>query len=247
LTKNQTTAILKRLEEGTAGIYKQYENHLAASEAKYRKKVKDLDAEYQAAANASSARARIDLANTLEKMADSGYIRSGETVQATIAANGAKNSALTSLGVENARAKEALAVEKMQEEADLSARAQKEATSLETRLLEEAGEQERWEREFLAKEKQREFDNALEKEKLLIQAGRTENEKEGITPSKSAYDYVDEIVKRYTKYDSEKKYKVVDRSGILQTLSALIKDTSLSYQYRYEMYLYAKSLGYVNK
>ena len=68
---------------------------------------------------------------------------------------------------------------------------------------------------------------------------------EGITPKKNAYDYVNDIVKKNTQYYAKKGYSVVDRKGILESLTTVIRDEALSYQYRYEMYLYAKSLGYI--
>ena len=70
-------------------------------------------------------------------------------------------------------------------------------------------------------------------------------EEEGVVPEKTPYEYVDEIVKKNSRYNKKKKYTVVDRKAILQSLSAIVKDTRLSYKYRYELYLYAKSMGYI--
>ncbi len=261
--KDQTAALLKRLEDGTAQIWEQYKKRVDASAAGYRQKAKELEQDYAEAANQASARAKIDLNNTLEKMADHGYIRSGETVQARISGNAAKNSALGKLAAQKEKDKNALNLQQMQTETELSAAAQKEAAALRNQVLDQIRDQENRDREYQMEVEQNATANRLAQEKLELEKSRVAAEiakeeaaaKEkaeekatngGITPQKNVYDYLNDIVKKNTKTVAKKGYKVVDRKGIFQAVTSILKDKSLSYQYRYELYLYAKSMGYVS-
>ena len=64
--------ILRRLQEGTSEIYARYESLIRSNDAAYKAKMEEVDRDYAAAANMASAQAKIDLKNTLEKMALSG-------------------------------------------------------------------------------------------------------------------------------------------------------------------------------
>ncbi len=255
--KDQTAALLKRLEDGTAQIWEQYKKRLDASAAGYRQKAKELEQEYADAANQASARAKIDLNNTLEKMADNGYVRSGETVQARISGNAAKNNVLGKLAVQKAKDRNALDLQQMEGETALSVAAQKEAAALQNQVLDQIRDQENRDREYQMEKAQNDAENRIAREKLELEKSRVtaelareqaeaQEKESGITPKKSAYDYLDEIVKKNTTIDSKKGNKVVDRKGIFQAVTSILKDEGISYQYRYELYLYAKSLGYVS-
>ena len=98
-----TATLLKRLEEGTEAIWKRYEAAVNQRSAEARQSKRMLEEEYARAASEASARARIDYSNTLERMADSGMTQTGETVQATLAANADRNRALSSLAVQKAQ------------------------------------------------------------------------------------------------------------------------------------------------
>ena len=87
--------------------------------------------------------------------------------------------------------------------------------------------------------------NRAEFEWKTSQTKTEEKKAEGIVPEKDPYEYVQEIIKQNSKYNKKKGYTVVDRRAILLAISSVVKDTRLSYQYRYEMYLYGKSLGYI--
>jgi hypothetical protein len=102
--KNQSLSILQQMEEGTREIYSQYEKLLQNAKAEFDHRETRILSEHAAAANAASARAKIDLKNTLEKMADSGFVRSGETVQTAIAHNAARNQALSVLDAQKVSA-----------------------------------------------------------------------------------------------------------------------------------------------
>ena len=90
-------AYLKRLEDGTAQIRLRYQNLAAASDDEYRARISRMDADYKNAVNTAAAQSQIHLKNNLEKMADAGYVRSGETVQATIAAGSDRAKMLSSV------------------------------------------------------------------------------------------------------------------------------------------------------
>ncbi len=243
--------ILRRLEEGTGEIYSRYESLIKSSDAAYDAKIRAVDADYTAAANRASANAKIDLKNSLEKMADAGYIGAGETVQATIAANSDKARALSDLALQKAKDKNAYETEKENARATLSLQGEKEAMDYEASMAKALQEQENLEREWEAEEKQREFENALKAETLALQKaefarkGEETKKEEGIEPEKSPYEYVDDIVEKNTSYNKKKGYKVIDRKAILLAISSIVKNKELSYRYRYEMYLYGKSLGYI--
>ena len=231
--KNQSLSILQQMEEGTREIYSRYEKLLQNAAAGYEKQKKEIQSDYAAAANEASARSKIDLKNTLEQMADGGYVKSGETVHATIAGNAARNKALSALEIQKAKDLSQLETEKSQTEASLSATAEKEVGEYREKMLDR-----QWEEE----QAQRKQELELAKQKAQ---STTQEKEDGITPKKSAYDYVADIVEDNTKYYPKKGYNVIDRKGILKALTLVIRDENLSYRYRYEMYLYAKSLGYI--
>lgn len=299
--KELTQSVLKRLEEGTAEIYARYQALSAAADRAYETKSADLDQDYRKAANAASAQAKIGLNNTLEKMADSGYVKAGETVQATIAANSDRQNALGYLAAERLKGKSSLAVSKANEEAErsisqsremsqLKAEAEQQILDLEkeereriakeeeaelarqekARQEEIARQEKEWERQEKARqeelarqekelerqaaEKQQEFENRLALEKLYLEKAKLasssqtskETKEDGFEPSKSAYTYLQEIVKNYTKtrtYDG-KKQTYVDKNAVISAIGSIVKDENISRSYRYELYLYAKSLGY---
>lgn len=256
--KNLTTSILKRLEDGTAEIWSRYKNMIAASGAEYDRKRKELDSDYTAAANRAAAEARIGLNNTLEKMADSGYVRSGETVHATLSANAAKANALATLAAQRAKDRSALDIAETGAQAELNAGAQKEISQFQNEMLEALRDQENRDRAYEAEAQQRAYENRLAQEKLELEksvqsakmAQETESktassQKEGVVPKKSAYAYLGEIVKRYTKKVNGRNYSTVNKTGVYKAVLEIIRDPNVSYQYRYELYLYAKSLGYI--
>jgi len=251
-TKDQAALILKRMEEGTAEIFSRYEDLIRANKALYDQKIRRLDQEYAALANEASARAKIDWRNTLEKMADSGYVNSGETVQAQIASNAARSSALAALSAQKAKDKAIYETEKNSAALKLSAAAQEEASDYENEMQEAYREQTNFDREWKAEEAQRNFENQLALKKLEAEkesAAQKKSEKEnlaGMEPEMNAYDYLEKIVEQNTKYEPEKGYRTVSRTGILQALNQLIRDNNLSEKYRYELYLYGKSLGYLS-
>ena len=246
--KDYTAKILQRMEEGTEEIYSRYEQLIRASEKSYDAKIGELENRYRNETRLASARAEVDLKNTLEQMADSGYTRSGETLQARAYANASRSAALAALATERAEGITLLESEKEKTSKELLAQAGKEANAQQTELERIQLEQTNWEREYEAKRKQ-EAENRLAEEKLKLESQNQEKEEEkkseAIVPEKSVYDYLDDIVKKHTTYNNKKGYKTVDRKGILQSLSTIIKDTKISYRYRYELYLYGKSLGYI--
>ena len=247
--KDYTAKILQRMEEGTEEIYSRYEQLIRASEKSYDAKIGELENRYRNETRLASARAEVDLKNTLEQMADSGYTRSGETLQARAYANASRSAALAALATERAEGITLLESEKEKTSKELLAQAGKEANAQQTELERIQLEQTNWEREYEAKRMQEAEENRLAEEKLKLESQNQEKEEEkkseAIVPEKSVYDYLDDIVKKHTTYNNKKGYKTVDRKGILQSLSTIIKDTKISYRYRYELYLYGKSLGYI--
>ncbi len=254
-TRDQASEILKRLEEGTDQIYSRYENLIRASDARYDQQIRVLDRDYADAANQASARAKIDLKNTLEKMADGGYVRSGETVQAHLSSNAARSSALATLAAQKNKDRASFETQKSSAALELSAKGQEEAERWRDNMMESYRDQINRDREFEAAEKQRVLENQLKQQELSLKqqaassgsssGSSSDSDYTGIVPKKSAYDYLKEIVDRYTTYSPQKDYKVVDRKAILQALNHMIRDTNLSRQYRYELYLYGKTMGYI--
>ncbi len=247
-------AYLKRLEDGAAEIRSRYKNLAAASDAEYRARISRMDADYKDAVSAASAQAQIHLKNNLEKMADAGYVRSGETVQATIAAGADRAKMLSSLRGDYTQEKQAVENEMSRARDGILLEGEKEAAEYENLAAETLLAQQNADREFEAAQKQRAFENELKKQSLAqskaefeykVSQEKKEKSEEGIVPEKTPYEYVEEIVKQNSRYNKKKKYTVVDRKAILLAISAVVKDTRLSYKYRYEMYLYGKSMGYL--
>ncbi len=238
--------LLKRLEDGTAAIRARYESLAKASDAEYRAKLSDLEADYVRDVNAASAQAQINLKNNLEKMADAGYMRSGETVQATIAAGSDRAKMLSALATQKAKDKKAYESEMASARAGIVLEGEKHASDYENQISQMILDQENADREYAAAERQRAFDNQIKQQTLERSGKEAETNKEtGIVPKKSPYEYVQEIVSQNSKYNKKKGYTVIDRKAILLAISSVVKDKTLSYQYRYEMYLYGKSLGYI--
>ncbi|MBE6711922.1 MAG: hypothetical protein E7580_00215 [Ruminococcaceae bacterium] len=239
-------ALLKRLEDGTAAIRARYESLANASDAQYRTKIAELETDYRGAVNAASAQAQINLKNNLEKMADAGYVRSGETVQATIASGADRAKMLSALSIQKAKDKRGYESEMASARASLALTGEKEAADYENKVSEMILAQQNADREYEAEQRQRAFDNRIKQQSLTSSVRESEKKsEEGIVPEKSPYEYVQEIVKQNSTYHKKKGYTVVDRRAILLAISAVVKDTRLSYRYRYEMYLYGKSLGYI--
>lgn len=247
-------AYLKRLEDGAADIRARYKSLADASDAEYRAKISRLDADYANAVNSASAQAQINLKNNLEKMADAGYARSGETVQATIAAGSDRAKMLSSLNSDYTQNKKAYESEMSRAREGLLLEGEKEAADQENRAVETLLAQQNADREYEAAQKQQAIENEMKKQSLAqskaefeykVSQDQKEKKDEGIIPEKSPYEYVDEIVKQNSKYNKKKGYTVVDRKAILLAISSVVKDTRLSYNYRYEMYLYGKSMGYI--
>ena len=248
-------AYLKRLEDGTAQIRSRYQNLAAASDDEYRARISRMDADYKNAVNTATAQSQIHLKNNLEKMADAGYVRSGETVQATIAAGSDRAKMLSLLTSDYTQNKKAVESEMNRSRESILLEGEKQAAEQENRAVETLLAQQNADREFEAAQKQRAIENELKKQSLaqskaefeykVTKEQKEKPEEEGVVPEKTPYEYVDEIVKKNSRYNKKKKYTVVDRKAILQSLSAIVKDTRLSYKYRYELYLYAKSMGYI--
>ena len=239
--------LLKRLQDGTASIRARYESLANASDAQYRAKIDDLEEEYNRAANAASAQAKINLKNNLEKMADAGYSRSGETLQATIAAGADRANMLSRLSAQKAKDKRGYESEMASARAGILTEGETAAQQLENEISQMILAQQNADREYEAEERQRAIDNKIKQQSLAqnAQKSASEDDEEGIVPGKNPYEYVQEIIKQNSKYNKKKGYTVIDRRAILLAISAVVKDTRLSYQYRYEMYLYGKSLGYI--
>ena len=247
-------AYLKRLEDGAEEIRARYKSLADASDAEYRAKISRLDADYTNAVNSASAQAQINLKNNLEKMADAGDSRSGETVQATIAAGSDRAKMMSALSSDYAQNKKAYESEMSRAREGLLLEGEKEAADQENRAVETLLAQQNADREYEAEKKQQAFENELKKQSLAqskaefeykVSQNQKEKKEAGIVPEKSPYEYVDEIVQQNSKYNKKKGYTVVDRRAILLAISSVVKDTRLSYSYRYEMYLYGKSMGYI--
>ena len=239
--------LLKRLEDGTASIRSRYESLANASDARYRAKLSDLEEDYSRAVNAASAQAQINLKNNLERMADAGYLRSGETLQATIAAGSDRAKMLAALSTQKAKDKRGYESEMASAREGILLEGEKEATAHENQLSEMILAQQNADREFEAQERQRAIDNEFKRQSLQqsAQNSTAKTEEKGIVPQMNPYEYVQEIIRQNSKRNNQKGYTVIDRREILLAISDVVKDTRISYKYRYEMYLYGKSLGYI--
>lgn len=236
--------LLKRLEDGSAEIRSRYQALADASDAQYRARLAGLQSDYTQAVNTASAQAQINLKNNLEKMADAGYLRSGETVQATIAAGSDRAKMLSALSTQRAKDQRETESEMASARAGIVLEGEKEAASHEDRVSQMLLDQYNADREYEADQRQRAIDNQIKQQSAKTSA-QSKSEDEGIVPEKSPYEYLQDIVAQNSKYNKKKGYTVIDRRAILLAISAVVKDTRLSYRYRYEMYLYGKSMGYV--
>lgn len=223
MEKNQITAkLLKRLEEGTDAIYRRYESLIQSGRRARQMREKELAEEGRSLANQIAAQSRIDLKNTLEKMADSGLQRSGETVQAQIAANADRNRALATVAKERQKGINELALE----EAKLEAGYRQEA--------EEAVRE--WQSDTM--------DAIRDAESLGLGGSGALSGETGVELEKDPYEMLSALVERHTRNYPKYGYKVIQKKELAQALDRLMRDEKISYRYRYELYLYASSLGY---
>ena len=260
--KDQASEILRRLEEGTDEIYSRYEQLIRASDAGYDQKIQNLNQDYYDAANRISAQARIDLKNTLEKMADNGYMRSGETLQARLSANASRNASLSALNVQKARDTAGYETQKSQAALTLRAEQGEALSNWKSSMMKAYQEQLNRDREFEIQQRKAEEDQkkaaaelelarqkvALEQQKLAAttkKSAGSQSTDNGFTPSKNVYDYLNDIVKQNTTYNPKGKYYVINKKAIYSSLYGILQDQSISNRYRYELYLYSKSMGYI--
>jgi len=244
--KDEMEQILKRLESGSDEIYKRYEKMIAESRAHFAKNRKALEAEYTRSANEAAARARVDLDRNLERMADSGVVRSGETVHAAIAANADRNRALAQLSEQKAKDLTELSAVQAEKEAALSKEAWEQARSLTETQAELAQNQKNADREYALKKEELEWKKETASDRSGTSSGKENGESALLEPKKSPYDYLEDIVEKNTRYQKNQGYRVLNRKAVNEALNRLVHDEKLSVSYRYELYLYAQSMGYLN-
>jgi len=240
--KDYTKELMQRLQDGTQGIRTRYEALAKKLKSDRLAEENALAEETRALKNAAAARSRIALQGELEQMADSGYLQSGEAVQARMAENARAVRAQSQIDSDAARSLDRIRSEYTEAALTLGEGEARELSALRSDAEDALRDELRSQREMAEKEAER----AHEKELALLKTTGSASADAGIEPQKSAYDYVDDIVKSATRYVPSKGYRVVDRKAILQRLSSLIRDEGISKRYRYEMYLYGKSLGYLS-
>ncbi|MBQ4037852.1 MAG: hypothetical protein IJC84_07000 [Clostridia bacterium] len=239
--KDYTKELMQRLQDGTQAIRARYEALTKKLKSDRLAEENALAEETRALKNAAAARSRIALQGELEQMADSGYLQSGEAVQARMAENARAVRAQSQIDSDAARSLDRIRSEYTEAALTLGEGEARELSSLRADTVGALRDEVKEQRETA----EREAERAHEKELVLLRSSGADTA-EGIEPKKSAYDYVDDVVKSATRYVPSKGYRVVDRKAILQRLSSLIRDEGISKRYRYEMYLYGKSLGYLS-
>ncbi len=263
-TKDYASKILEQLESGTADIWDRYQKMIAASDAQYDSMIQSADQTYRAQKNQTSAKARIQLSNNLEQLAAQGLTASGASLQARLSSNASLLNALSQLSVQNSSEKSKLALQKQTAAAELETKRSRDLASYRSDLMKSYLDQLNEDREYEATQAQRAFENRIKEETLALQkqaaaasqrnsssgssgsSGGKNTQSAGLTPSKTPYDYLQEIVEKYTTVDSNKKYKTINRTAVATTLSQLVKDPYLAEDYRHELYVYARTLGYLN-
>lgn len=234
---NLTKKLLEYLEDGSRQIYERYEAAVKTLETERKRKLAEKEKETRSRANQIVADSELALKRNLEAMAENGYYAGGETVQARLAANADKNRQMTALSEEKAAFESELLREESEESEKLLREGEKEAREHEEEMTKLLLEQANRDREFEAEERERQSRK---------QAAQTESKEEkGLVPELSANAFLENLTTRYTRYDSDAKKKILDRLSLRKALDGVLRDSTLSLAYRYELYLIGKAMGYL--
>lgn len=259
--REETSLLLKKIEEGTQGIYSRYQKLVSAANAEYDSDIASLDAGFAKEANKAAAQSRINLSNTLETLGEKGLSRSGESVQSEITSRAGLVSALGALSAQKEASRSELERAKTKNKATLLSEAEDKALTLRIDGYKAYLEALDRDREFEADEEQRKFENSIKSAQLELEKQKaasasasastknssksTSSEDGAVSFKMTPAQYFEEIVARFTTKEKGKKYKVINKTKIRDTIAEVIRDTNLSGSWRYELMTYARSLGYL--
>ena len=262
--KDQALEILRRMESGVNDLYESMKKRMAASNARYDAAATAADTDYRKEKRRASGEARVRLSNDLERLADQGLASSGGAMQTRLAHNAALSDTLSALAGNASAKKQEAALEKARAGAEIEAETEKTAANLRSSLMKTYLDQLNADRaNELAAQKNaaelrlKERSLALQEEKAKRSSAQSvaraslagvtaaSAESGGLTPSRSPYQVLKEIVEQYTAADpDDRRYKIVNHTKISKALKAIVEDPGISAEYRRELYLYARSLGY---
>ena len=246
--KDTASAILKRMEEGTQAIYAGYREKARQANAAYQQKLSDLDLDYRENSRALTGTARAGLQDRLTSLSDLGLSASGAGEQARISAGTALLSALGKLSLQHTKEKAAAKTAYENTAASLEAEGEEKASQYRDTMTKLLLEQQNKDRDFAEKQAKNQASLTLQKQKLTLQqqksAGKSAAASDGLTPDQKPGKMMDTIVKSARKYNKKGGYFYTDRDQVQKMVTKLLRDTSLSKTYRYQLYVQARAMGY---
>jgi len=258
--------ILKEMESGVSDLYRAYQSRIRTSGERYDSLKQEIAADTEEKKRLERSASAIRLKNSLEKLAEQGLAASGGAMQTRLSENAALAGALSKIEASGRASENELLREKEKERAELEEKQASALTSYRTQMMKSYLDQ-------LNADRDREAENAKINRELSLKArsialqeqkyknslssasasssssssSGAKNAETGIVPKKTPYEYLDEIVAKYTTRDpNDRRYKLINKGAIAKTLNTLVRDVTLAESYRKELYLYAKTMGYLN-
>ena len=248
------SAILKRMEEGTQAIYARYREKARQSDASYQKKLSDLETDYRESGRDLSGQAQAALNDRLTSLSDLGLGASGAAEQARISARTALLRSLGQLSVQREKDRSAAKAAYDSETAALAAEGEEKAEKYRDSMTKLLLEQQNKDREFQEKQQQNQEKLAIQKEKLALQkqnAAKSASGKSGasgeagLTLKETPAKMMNTIVKACRQYNKSERYYYVDREQVQKAVMRILNDTRITKSYRYQLYVQARAMGYV--
>ena len=258
--KEYAKELFDNITSGINEIIDKYDTLISERKNYYEEEEKSLSPKYQGYKNSAAAKADSDLKNAQYSLASKGLASSGESLTAQLSNSAALQNSLAALDAsyegELSKLKaqkndevNALTSEKLSKAADLKNDAYKTLLDFEEseRKLaldeeKERNEQKNEEAELKIKEEYLELEK--QKENKGESDGTNEDGEVTISLSRSPSELIEYLELKYTSFDWENG-GAPDTSKVKTQIRKLLANPHLSLQYKYELDIYAKLLGYL--
>jgi len=253
--KEYAKELFDGINNGITEIIDKYNTLIGEKKEYYDEEKKKLSPKYITYKNNAATKARNDLNNIRYSLAEKGLSSSGESLTALLSNSAALQDSLSSLDASHESERNELERQKNEEISKLEAEKLNTSESLKSNAYKSLLDYETKDRELSLKEKQEENDQKNKEADIKIKEAYLELEKQNsnkdepssdktITPSESPKQIIDYLESKYTNFDWENG-ETPDKAKVTTAIRKLLGNSNLSLQYRYELDLYAKILGYI--